>query len=185
MVKRQTHSNAPLEFDCWMRTNKWKNIFQIFLREAYKLRRQHRKCEWTQPKISERIGWKLTFTSENTDFCVVWTDSGSCRCYYSDGFWVCWILFPLIMQSMMCAVRKGRYIMAFTHTRTHARTHAHTPRESWGLRVHYGLMVMYGYLYTYTASLSSLCRHIWRHCTTRRAANPPKVLYLRSLMLHT
>ena len=126
MVKRQTHSNAPLEFDCWMRTNKWKNIFQIFLREAYKLRRQHRKCEWTQPKISERIGWKLTFTSENTDFCVVWTDSGSCRCYYSDGFWVCWILFPLIMQSMMCAVREGRYIMAFTHTRTHARTHTHT-----------------------------------------------------------
>ena len=35
-----------------------------------------------------------------TDSTQNWTDSGLCHCYHSAGFWVGWMLFPLILHNL-------------------------------------------------------------------------------------
>ena len=50
---------------------------------------------------------------------VVWTDSGSCRCYHSDGFLSSWIFSSDSAQSMICAIGRipdGRVLLYACHS---------------------------------------------------------------------
>ena len=50
-----------------------RSIIQIYRYNAYNLSRQHWKCEWIQQYISERIGWKLIFSSDKRNFLHIYS----------------------------------------------------------------------------------------------------------------